>query len=165
MKTLILMRHAKSSWTAQGPDETRPLNARGEAAAPVMARWMAARGLRPDAILCSSATRTRQTVALMREAVPDWPEPVILPALYLAEPDEILAALRGLPDRVSTGLVVGHEPGLSTAARLLGGRAVPDHFPTAAAAVFEISARGWGGLSWGKAKFVDFAKPRDLMAP
>jgi len=173
MKTLILMRHAKSSWATPGQgDYDRPLNKRGEAAAPVMARWLTDRGLVPDTVLCSSALRTRQTVERMQIAVPEFPEPVLVRGLYHATPEAILAAVRQVPAGAETVLVVGHEPGISAAAgRLSDGTGRPehlaalDHFPTAATAVLEAPAQVWPDFGWGLARVTAFARPRDLVAP
>jgi len=169
MKTLILMRHAKSSWGEPGlDDQDRPLNARGKAAAPLMARWLAAEGLLPDTILCSSAKRARQTVKRMRAAVPDLPESQVLPGLYHAMPDQIMAALRSLPETAERVMVVAHQPGLgATAARLGGGEGLEEaaamaQFPTAAIAVFDCGGGSWSGLRWGDSGLLRFVRPREL---
>lgn len=162
MPRLIVMRHAKSSWDDAGLDDhARPLNGRGRAAAPVMAAWLAARGVRPDRVLCSTAARTRETVALM----PGLPEPVLCPALYHAAPETILALLAA--ERAQTVLVVGHEPGLSALAEVIARPPVIAalaaaflHFPTAALALFDVA--DWSGLGAGRAVFTDFVTPRAL---
>lgn len=172
MRTLILLRHAKSSWDQPGlADIDRPLNRRGKESAPVTARWLEAQGLVPDLVLCSPSKRTRQTIRRMCKAVPAIPEPRIVERLYEAAPEDILAALRAAPAGAGRVMVVGHEPGMSmTAARLADGRApVPlraafSHFPTAAAAVFEADAADWQGVGWGGMRLTAFARPRELMA-
>jgi phosphohistidine phosphatase len=171
MKTLILMRHAKSSWASPGlGDHDRPLNKRGEAAAPVMARWLADRGLVPDRVLCSSALRTRQTAEHMRTAVPEMPEPVAAPGLYHASPGAILAAVRQSPPEAGVVLVVVHEPGISAAASRLSDGTGPaefldalGHFPTAAVAVLEAPVGDWADFGWGAARVTAFAKPKELI--
>jgi len=171
MKALILMRHAKSNWATPGlGDHDRPLNKRGVAAAPVMARWLAERGLVPARVLCSSALRTLQTVESMRAAVPEIPAPVIQQALYHAAPEAILAAVRQVPPETGIVLVVVHEPGISAAAGRLSDQTGPaeclaalGHFPTAAIAVFESPAQDWKGLGWGGARVVAFVGPKDLI--
>ena len=171
MKTLILMRHAKSSWADPGIDDRdRPLNKRGRSAAPVMARWLEMRGLRPGRVLCSSSRRTRETAALMRETVPWLPEPEVSGALYHAGPGTLLEHLRRLPGGCDSVLVIGHEPGLGALLRMLGGRtAAPEcrraygHFPTAAMAVLEADIGDWRDLGADRVEFVAFAVPRELM--
>lgn len=165
MKTLILMRHAKSSWATPGmSDHDRPLNDRGRRAAPVMARWLAERGLIPEAILCSSANRTRQTVRRMRKAVPELPEPVIEPRLYDSGPDDMRACLALLPSASVSAMIVAHEPGMSEMlARLTGCEHGP--FPTAALAVLDLDVGEWGEVPWLRGRLREMARPRDLTEP
>lgn len=170
MKTLILLRHAKSSWAEPGIDDhDRPLNARGKASAPVVASWLERRRLLPAVILCSSAVRTRETVERMRKTVPALPVPDICPNLYHAGPDAMLRTVHALPDDASTAMLVGHEPGISAFAHLIDDGAVDPalrrafaHFPTAAAAVFRLDAGQWSALRPMAARFTDFVAPREL---
>ncbi|GMG83013.1 histidine phosphatase family protein [Paralimibaculum aggregatum] len=172
MKKVILVRHAKSSWSDPAlEDHDRPLAPRGRRAAPVISRWLLERGHLPDLVLCSSSLRTRQTVELMAETIPGLPAPVIEPDLYHASPDQMRARLAGLPPETAAAMIVGHNPGLSALTRKLAGGAVRprcarafDHFPTAAAAVFELDLEDWGRLAYHAAAFVDFARPRELEA-
>ncbi|MEM7423379.1 MAG: histidine phosphatase family protein [Pseudomonadota bacterium] len=171
MRKVILMRHAKSSWDdPRLDDHDRPLNGRGKRAAPAMARWLTSRGHLPGQILWSSSTRTRATVKLMRRTVPDLPSPRIACALYHAAPDTMLGYLRDAPEDVDTVMLVGHQPGLGALTRMLTGGQPPrrcarafEEFPTAAAAVLEIDVPGWAVLDYCTARFVDFAKPRELL--
>ena len=171
MKKIILLRHGKSSWTDPGLDDhDRPLNPRGKAASPIVGEWLAYRKHLPDTILCSSSVRTRETVKGIRKSVPTLPEPVIERGLYHAAPEDMRRRLRDLPDEVESVMIVGHQPGLGSLARLLSNgtenrrcsRAY-EHFPTAAAAVLEVDIETWSDLDHGLARFVDFAKPRELM--
>ena len=168
MRRLILLRHAKSSWKhADVEDHDRPLNKRGRAAAPVMARWLRDHGHLPDAILCSSSVRTQETVERMRDTAPDLPKPVVTPDLYHAAPAAILSAIRRLSSQAAaTGMVVGHEPGMGILARTLAGEdaAKIAAFPTAAAAVFRFDIENWADAAPENARLIAFAKPRDLMA-
>ncbi len=176
MKTLILMRHAKSGWADPGMDDhDRPLNKRGKSAAPVMARWLEAqgleaRGLRPGKVLCSPSRRTCETTELMRDAVPWLPEPDLPAALYHAGPGTLLEHLRRLAKGCDSALVIAHEPGIGALLRMLGGRtAAPEcrraygHFPTAAMAVLEAEIGDWRDLGADRVAFVAFAAPRELM--
>ena len=171
MKTLILMRHAKAGWAGPGmADHDRALNRRGRSDAPVMAHWLAARGLRPGTVLCSPSRRSRETAALMRDELPWLPEPDLPEALYHAGPGTLLEHLRGLPGGCDSALVIAHEPGLGALLRMLdGGAAAPGrgnaggHFPTAAIAVLEAGIGGWRGLGADRAELVAFAAPRELM--
>lgn len=141
MKTLVLVRHAKSSWDHPGLDDhDRPLNARGEHDAPRMAHRFAARGLGVDLILSSTALRARTTAAVFGEALGVLVE--LDERLYGAAPSNITALVGGRgADRV---LVVAHDPGLS----ILAGRLEPEiaHMPTCAVAGFT-----WGTDDWAAA--------------
>lgn len=171
MKKVILLRHAKSSWDdPQLDDHDRPLNARGKAAAPVIAEWLRDRQHMPDLVLCSSAKRTKQTVRRVRTVMPDLPKPEVERGLYHASPIVLKERLARLPADCDAVLVVGHQPGLGAFARKLAdGRETRrckrayEHFPTAAAAVMELDVDDWSEIAFASARFVDFAKPRELM--
>lgn len=171
MKRVILVRHGKSSWDDPTLDDhDRPLNARGKRAAPLTGAWLAKKGLAPDAVLCSSSKRTRQTAKRLAEALP-LPEPVIERGLYHAAPVEMRDRLTVLDTALETVMVIGHQPGIGALARKLsGGKARPrcarafEHFPTAAAAVLEFDIDDWSDLEWATGRFVDFAMPRELDA-
>ncbi|MEO1492197.1 MAG: histidine phosphatase family protein [Pseudomonadota bacterium] len=171
MKKVILLRHAKSSWDNPDLDDhDRPLNKRGKAAAPVIGAWLAAKKYRPDVVLCSSSERTTQTISGLKNALPDLPEPVVERELYHASPAAMRQRLAELPADCDTVLLVGHQPGLGAFTRKLAdgreGRRCKrayEHFPTAAAAVLELDVEDWGELDYASARFVDFAKPRELM--
>jgi phosphohistidine phosphatase len=170
MKKLVLLRHAKSSWDDPAmEDHDRPLNKRGRKSAPLIARWLVRRRHLPDTVLCSSAARAQETVALMGSAVAGMPDPVIERALYHARPGAMLDRLAKLPRGCRTAMLVGHNPGLCDLLRQLSdGREEPDlrraleHFPTAAAAVLEIRGDDWSSIGFGRAHFFDFASPREL---
>ena len=171
MKKLILLRHAKSSWDDPTLDDhDRPLNRRGLEAAPVIGSWLDYRKHSPELVLCSSAVRTRETVRGVRKAMPRLPEPLIEAGLYHASPGEMLERLQRLPADLDCVMLVGHQPGLGALARKLSDgkenrrcRRAFEHFPTAAAAVLEIDLEDWAELDYASARFVDFAKPRELL--
>lgn len=171
MRTLILLRHAKSSWDdPELADHDRSLNKRGRRSAPATAAWLAERGHRPDAVLCSSARRAQETAELLRQGFPSLPEPVVERGLYHAAPGTLRARLARLDDDCNSAMVIGHEPGLGALAHALtDGRAEPgcarvfEHFPTAAAAVIALDIEGWATLDRGTGTLVDFAVPRELM--
>lgn len=170
MKKLILLRHAKSSWDDPDLDDhDRPLNKRGRRSAPAIAGWLGKRGHRPDVVLCSSAERARETFALLREAMPDLPEPLVEQELYHAAPARLRDRLAKL-DAGDVAMLIGHQPGLGAFLRKLSdGSARPrcarayEHFPTAAAAVVEFDIPDWQALAFGSGRFTEFAVPRELM--
>ncbi len=120
MRHIYLLRHAHAVPGDPGmADHDRPLSPRGHAECRVLAAWLQDRPVRPQRILCSSAIRTRETLARVSEAQADWPAPEYLPKLYLASPGELLAQLQALPESVTDVLMVGHNPGLQELALLL----------------------------------------------
>ena len=163
MKRLILMRHAKSDWSAGARgDHDRPLNDRGRRGAAALGDWLRGEGLTPDAVLCSSATRTRETLAGL--GLPDGVPVDFTRDLYLATHDDMLQVLRG-----ATGdcvLVLGHNPGISIAACELPAD-LPDHprfeaFPTGATLVVDFDIDDWRDADWGTGRARQFTVPRDL---
>ncbi len=161
MKTLILMRHAKSDWgDPRLSDHARPLNRRGRHSATVLGKWLRAQNLVPDQILCSSAVRAQETCARLK--LPEMPE--LLDGLYMAEPDGMLAALRCATG--DTVLMIGHNPGIAEFAHLLVA-APPDHerfddYPTGATLVARFDTDGWCNLSPGTGTPLHFVIPRAL---
>ncbi len=178
-RQLLLMRHAKSDWNVPGlSDKDRPLNARGKSTAPTMATWLFEHGLIPDLILCSSAVRTSQTLALMigqweslRLTNPSlsFPKTSIEDKLYLASDSDILSIARSIAidhpieDSLSI-MVLGHNPGMEILASTLCETSI--EMPTGAIAVLTSNALGddWPE-DWRKPKLWSLrglVKPREL---
>ena len=174
MLTLLLLRHAKSSWDNPGlADYDRPLAKRVVKAAPRMGAEIATLGLRPALILCSGAARARETLALALPAIADpAPEVVYDDAFYMASPEALLAMLRTLPageKAPKSVMIVGHNPGLEELAELLvgGGEAgavdlMDDKFPTGALAVFTFDAQNWSDIAPGTGTLTHFLTPARL---
>ncbi len=159
--TLILMRHAKSSWSSlDQSDHDRPLNKRGQRSARALGDWLREHDHAPDQILCSSAVRAQETYAGLNLGLP---APAV-PTLYLAEPDTMMRALRAATGRVV--LMIGHNPGIADfASRLV--RKPPRHdrfldYPTGATLVADFDVAGWSDIDWAGGKTVDFIVPRAL---
>src|SRR6266545_2343824 len=114
MKTLLVLRHAKSSWEQPSLDDhTRPLNARGERDAPRMGRLVRAEHLAPDLMISSDAARARATAEAMAEAARYSGTIRLEPRLYHASASEIIDVLRTeIDEDVATVMIVGHNPGL-----------------------------------------------------
>ncbi len=167
MRRLLLLRHAKSSWADPGVrDHDRPLNARGRSAAPLVGRHLQGAGLVPDLVLCSSARRTCETLALL--ALPDTVDVVVEHDLYLAHPETVLARVRAVDDGVTTLMVVGHNPTTHELALELAGGGDPDaiarlaaKYPTGALAVLTLPGR-WADTDAGAATLDAFVTPREL---
>lgn len=146
MKSLYLIRHAKSDWQAPaGGDHDRPLAKRGVRAAKLMGRFLTAAGLAPDAVLTSSAVRARTTVELMVEAG-SWTCPVhVTRSLYDGGPADVLAEVRRQPDEIERLLVAGHEPTWSALVEeLCGGRV---KMVTAALARVDLDVERWADVA------------------
>ena len=163
MKTLLLMRHAKSDWKQPGlSDHDRPLNARGRKATPVMARQLCLSGLQADVILASSAVRVQETIELLRHQWSPQAEVLTCRSLYLASPQQIMSEVQGQHDSWQTVMVVGHNPGMQALVSQLSGLALD--FPTAAVAAFQWPETPWSRIfASGQAKLIAYWKPRDLM--
>ena len=144
VRTLVLMRHAKSSWDTAAADHERPLNDRGEKAAPRMGRWIAGQGLQPDLILCSTATRAHRTAQLVAVSFDQPVEVRATKKLYLPLPEDILEVVACEGGDAETILVVAHNPGVSVAVEQFAG--VATVMPTAAAAVVDFSVDDWSDL-------------------
>lgn len=169
MKTLILLRHAKSDWTdpAQA-DHDRPLAARGRIAAPKMGAWLKAHGPEPDLILCSTATRARQTLDLALEAWGVKPPVQFDRGLYLAGGAGVLTRLRKAPGAAKAVMVVGHNPDLEQLARRLataGDRTalarLAETYPTAGLAVIELPVERWAEIG-DEGRLVAFETPKTV---
>ena len=146
MKTLLLLRHAKSSWKhAELPDHDRPLKKRGRQAAAQMGRRLQKLRLVPDHILSSSATRAIATAQLTAEAANINSPIETVSDLYHANPIKLAAIVSQVPDSRERVLVVGHNPGLADWLALLIGRV--EEFPTAALAQIELPISSWRELS------------------
>jgi phosphohistidine phosphatase len=167
-RTLLLMRHAKSDYPAGFPDHMadhdRPLAPRGIREAGLAGDWLRANAPAIDAVLCSTATRARETLA--RTGIDAHVR--YSRRLYGATPGIMIDEIARTADAVATLLVVGHEPTMSGLALTLAGDDGTDHtvveristkFPTSAIAVLTV-ARGWKALGPGGAALVGFEIPR-----
>src|SRR3982751_4395667 len=120
MKTLILMRHAKSAW--DDPNQKaidRPLSPRGQKAAPRMGEWLAEENFQPDVVLCSPAQRARETLDLVKGHLPKGVTVEYVRALYMAAPRDMLNEVAKVPAAAGTVMLVGHNPGMGSLASLL----------------------------------------------
>ena len=167
MKDLVLFRHAKAMPALPGQaDHDRPLAARGRADAASMARWMAGSGWRPDLVLCSDAARTRETLEILRAAIPIV-RVALEPSLYLASTQDLRARVTRIDPAARAAMIVGHNPGLEELARGLAGGALAENdgderFPTAAAAWFRGAAEDWGGWFASRPARIAFMTPARL---
>ena len=171
MKTLFLLRHAKSSWSDEScTDHERPLSERGQLAAPRMAQYFREQGLKADAIWVSTATRTRQTYDLMARAF----DGVVLrhdDALYGTSSTELIGMLARQGGDARSILVLGHNPCMEMTAwsllredqlRTDPAQDMARKFPTCALAQIELPIETWKDLSAGSGSLIRFVKPKSL---
>jgi phosphohistidine phosphatase len=145
MKSLLLLRHAKSSWKhPELADHDRPLNKRGKRDAPRMGRLVRDEDLVPELILSSSALRARETALAVAAACDHACELRVLRELYLAEPEDHALLLQSLPDAVDSAMLVGHNPGMEELVEALGGE--HETMPTAALAWIDLPIDRWPEL-------------------
>jgi phosphohistidine phosphatase len=162
LKTLLILRHAKSSWKhTELPDFDRPLNKRGKGDAPRMGELLRQADLLPDLILSSTAQRARQTTQAVVDASGYGGEVRWLDSLYAAPPESYLEALRSLDDSLQRVMVVGHNPGLEELLEDLTGAA--ETLPTAALAQVLLPIQSWSQLDEDvSGELVQIWQPRQL---
>lgn len=172
MLRLFLFRHAKSSWTDPGlDDEDRPLNPRGQKAAPLIGRFLRAHKLVPDLVLCSPARRARDTWKLASAELGTAPRLIIEEALYdFGNGGRILDTVRSKADAAKSVMVVGHNPSIERLAQRLIGKGdaklrkrLADKYPTGALAMITFDAVDWHRVEDGKGTLSVFIRPRDLV--
>ena len=170
-RTLLLLRHAKSSWDDPNLDDfDRPLAPRGIAIAPRMAAYIRQKKLQPDLTLCSTAQRAMQTWQLIAADLDRDIDFKPLSDLYLAPPSRLLGAVHRVPPTVQCVMLVGHNPGLEDlAAELSGPESKPKalsrlgvKFPTAALAVLEFDTDTWRSIDRGQGRLRRLVRPKDL---
>jgi phosphohistidine phosphatase len=167
MRTLHLLRHAKSSWDDETlTDHERPLSPRGIRDAKRIAEHLGAVGAPPDVVLCSSAVRTRQTLDLVKASLGDASIDVE-DGLYGASADALLDRIHGIPESAHSALVIAHNPGLEELVLLLAApgplRAeVNAKFPTGALATLALGDRTWSSVSPGDAELAGYTTPKRL---
>jgi phosphohistidine phosphatase len=166
-RQLFLLRHAKSSHDELDlADHDRPLAPRGKRAAVAIASHMQERELEPALVLCSSATRARQTLEPIAAALGRSPDVRIESELYEASADGLLERVRRIPDEVPSAMIIGHNPAIERLALDLASGG-PDlaklarKYPTGALAVLRVEG-SWGDLDPDGARLTAFVKPRDL---
>lgn len=164
MKTLHLMRHAKSSWQApELSDHERELNDRGRKDAPRMGRALA-KILTAEPVHCSSAVRARQTLAGLCDGWPAMSAQAhdVDEALYTFDYQELLSWLQSHRGESESCFLIGHNPALTDLCNQLVGRLAIDNLPTAGYLQLEIPVDSWGDVSVGIATLIEWQFPRDL---
>ena len=168
MRTIILLRHGKSSWSDPTlADIDRPLAPRGERASRRIAKYMRRKRIRPELVLCSPSLRTRQTLGAIEPSLGKSSLVELVPQVYAASQGELLERLQAVSDSVSSVMFIGHNPGLHDLALALASRGadlpqLEQKFPTGALATLVVHSGSWASLSPGDAELVDYVVPRQL---
>ena len=168
VRTLFLLRHAKSSWADPALDDhDRPLAPRGRRAARRIADHLRSEAVRPALVLCSSARRARETLAEVKPALGDQTEVVVSGDLYGADADEILRQLGDVDRDIASVMIIGHNPGLHDLALELTGEGdeaaisqLHSKFPTGALATLQLGPTTWSDLAPGQAYLANLVLPR-----
>lgn len=155
MKTLYILRHAKSSWSDPSlADFDRPLNERGLNAAPFIGEVMARKEILPDLILSSPARRAMQTAAFVKEAGGLNGPIQYDERIYEASPQSLRLVISQINGQLESVMIVGHNPGIEGLIKYLTGSSEP--MPTAALAAIVLDIDGWDKVTEksGKVRFV-----------
>lgn len=161
MKSILLIRHAKSSWeNFSVSDFDRPLNERGKEDAPEMARRMKENNIVPDWVLVSTAKRTRKTAEYFIKQWHTQPDAVhYLDELYLASPATLMNVLKGIPDSVNTVAVIAHNNGLTDFANELCDVKI-DNIPTCGIYAVRAAINSWQQIQEADKTFWFFESPK-----
>lgn len=164
MKSLFFIRHAKSSWAEPYlSDHERPLNTRGRRDAPLMAQRLLSTKISPDGLLVSSAKRAKKTAKYFRDAFSiDKDQVLIQDELYHASPKTIERAIRQLPDKWSTVLIFGHNPGFTDVANALKNDQYIGNVPTCGIVGATIDVKKWKDFELEKARRTAFLYPKQV---
>jgi phosphohistidine phosphatase len=171
MKTLTILRHAKSGWDDPvARDFDRPLNERGKKAARLMGAWMKSQEWTFDHIIASPAVRVIETLDHVVAGYGKRMEPSWERRVYLASSATLMDVLREQSDGLQKVMMIGHNPGLEdlildlvpedTNTEIRG--SIYEKFPTAAIAQLEIDIESWANIDRGKGRIINYMRPRDL---
>ena len=167
-RTVILLRHGKSSWSDSTlADIDRPLAPRGERASRKLAKYIRRKKIQPALVLCSPSLRTRQTLEAVESSLGKRCAVEVVPELYAASEQELLERLQALPESARSVMLIGHNPGLHNLALVLASRGadlpqLEKKFPTGALATLVVRSESWAALSPGEAELVEYLLPRQL---
>jgi phosphohistidine phosphatase len=161
VKTLFLLRHAKSSWKDESlPDFERPLNRRGKHAAERIGRYLKHEEIVPEIVLSSPALRARETIERVAKAAKWTPEVLFDQRIYEAGGLRLLEVVSQIENERKTALLVGHNPGIQELLMLLTGES--KKVPTGALLKIELKSSKWATAADKRARLVSIIKPRKL---
>ena len=166
MKTLFLIRHAKSSWDDSTIDDhERPLNQRGKANAPIMANRLHQLGIKPDALFSSTAKRAATTAQTFADQL-DFPQPQIVynPDLYLASAGMLQDMISKIENSLNIVLIFGHNPGLTLLVAQVWGLPI-NNIPTCGIVSLKFGSSTWEGASSQLPSGATFDFPKNSAPP
>jgi len=164
MKTLILVRHAKSSWgDLTLPDFERPLNERGKHDAPLMAKRLLEKGIEIDALVSSPAKRAKRTAQAFAEVLgKDQDKIIFRDELYMAGVDSFYNVISQLDESMKQVAIFSHNPGITVFANMLQVAEI-DEMPTCSIFAITTSAENWSDFRKAKKKFLFFDFPKNTV--
>lgn len=170
MRRLFLLRHAKSSWQTDGQEDfDRPLSERGRSTAPAIGAFMRQNDIAPDLVLCSTACRTRETLALVLPFLRGEATIRLEDRLYLASAAKLSAGLKRLDNASRQVMIIAHNPGLQDLALALSAKdrsqalqAIESKLPTAALVQIDFAMSRWSSLEPHSGTLARFVTPRSL---
>jgi phosphohistidine phosphatase len=161
MKTLYILRHAKSSWdNAALSDFERPLNERGLRAAPLVGGVMKKNRFEPELILSSPAKRAAQTATLIKQSAGIGGAIQFDERIYEASPARLLEVISEQNEKTASVMLVGHNPGLEGLLKFLTGELQP--MPTAALAVVDLETDKWSEINSSKGNLRTLIRPKEI---
>ena len=161
MKTVYLVRHAKSSWDYQSlRDSERPLNDRGLRDAPIMAKLLRKKGVKPDAIISSPAVRALTTATFFKnELAIDGEDVIIKDEIYEAMASTIVALIQRLPENLETVMLFGHNPTFTSVANIFTEKYIAN-MPTCSIVRIDADVANWLEFKEGNGKVTEFHFPK-----
>ena len=160
MKTVFLLRHAKSSWDdANLADFDRPLNKRGFKTAPLVGETIRKNKFQVDSIICSPAKRAEQTAILVKETAQIEADIRFDDRIYEASPHRLLEIASGLDNNFQSAMLVGHNPGLEGLLKMLTHEV--EAMPTAALAIIDLKIESWKEIHIDCCNLLTVIRPKD----
>ena len=161
MKTLYIVRHAKSSWDERGiSDHDRKLNSRGKRDAPKMGELLNGKGYHPDIMYSSSAKRALTTAKIIAEKIAYPVDNIVVSKnVYDATTNDLVNLINIIDDKYESVMLFGHNPSFTVLANLLADKYI-DNMPTCAVAVIELNIESWKEIESDCGKLIAFEYPK-----
>ncbi len=162
MKHLTLIRHAKSSWDQSAlPDHDRPLNARGQEAAPLIGSALAKNGFQPETLISSTAVRAITTARIIAEKIGFDPDAIVEdPDIYMASEGELIGVINRIDENINHAVLIGHNPGFENVTNALLRADSVERMPTCAVADLQLDVEHWGDAGENCASLLKHLYPR-----